>query len=83
MNTTVSQRLLQQVRPRIEPAQSYEKNLWGLSQVFFNSLQLTWIMGLLADAVVLLRAQALGQPVPAVDPLHELCPQQLHLEFEP
>jgi hypothetical protein len=54
-----------------------------LSQVFFNSLQLTWIMGLLADAVVLLRAQALGQPVPAVDPLHELCPQQLHLEFEP
>ncbi len=82
MNTTVNQRLLQQVRPWIEPAQSYEKNQLGLSQVFFNSLQLTWIMGLLADAAVLLRAHALLQPAPALDPLHELHPQQLRLEFE-
>jgi hypothetical protein len=83
MNTTASQRLLQQVRPWIEPAQSYEKNQLGLSQVFFNSLQLTWIMFLLADAAVLLRAHALLQPAPVVDPLHELRPQQLPLEFEP
>jgi len=83
MNTTASQRLLQQVRPWIEPAQSYEKNQLGLSQVFFNSLQLAWIMCLLADATVLLRAHALLQPAPVVDPLHELRPQQLPLEFEP
>jgi hypothetical protein len=82
MNTTASQRLLQQVRPRIEPAQSYEKNQLGLSQVFFNSLQLTWIMCLLADAAVLLRAHALLRHAPGVDPLRELRPQQLRLEFE-
>ncbi len=46
--------LLQQVRPWIEPAQSYEKNQLGLSQMFFNSLRLTWCMALLADAAVLL-----------------------------
>ena len=44
MSTRVTQRLLQQVRPWIEPAQAYEKNQLGLSQVFFNSLRLTWTM---------------------------------------
>jgi len=39
-----AQRLLQQVRPWIEPTQSYEKNQLGLSQVFFNSLHLTCCM---------------------------------------
>lgn len=81
MNTATSAQLLQQVRPWIEPAQSYEKNQLGLSQVFFNSLRLTWAMCLLADAVVLLRAQALLRQVPLVDPLRELRPQQLALEF--
>ncbi len=83
MNTRTSQRLLQQVRPWIEPAQGYEKNQLGLSQVYFNSLHLTWIMSLLADAAVLLRARALLCQAPAVDdPLQELRPQQLRLEFE-
>jgi hypothetical protein len=59
LNTQPSQRLLQKVRPWIEPAQSYEKNQLGLSQMFFNSLRLTWCMALLADAAVLLRAQAM------------------------
>ncbi len=82
MNTVVSAQLLQQVRPWIEPAQSYEKNQLGLSQVFFNSLRLTWIMCLLADAAVLLRAHALLRQAPLADALHELRPQQLPLEFE-
>ena len=38
----VAQRLLRQVRPWIEPAQSFEKNQLGLGQMFFNSLRLTW-----------------------------------------
>jgi hypothetical protein len=36
----VAQRLLRQVRPWIEPAQSFEKNQLGLGQMFFNSLRL-------------------------------------------
>ena len=73
-----AQRLLQQVRPWIEPTQSYEKNQLGLSQVFFNSLRLTWCMALLADAAALLRSHALlHAPVP--QPQHllgDLAPQQ-------
>lgn len=81
MNTRVTQRLLQQVRPWIEPSQSYEKNQLGLSQVFLNSLRLAWTMSLLADAVVLLRAHALlRRPEPA-HPLGDLMPRQLHLEL--
>jgi hypothetical protein len=53
------------VRPWIEPAQSFEKNQRGLSNVFFNSLRFTWAMALLADAAVLLRARALlGRATP-------------------
>jgi len=48
------QRLLQQVRPWIEPAQSFEKNQLGLGQMFFNSLRLAWPMSLWADSAVLL-----------------------------
>jgi hypothetical protein len=82
MNTTASQRLLQQVRPWIEPAQSYEKNQLGLSQVFLNSLRLTWSMSLLADAAVLLRARALLEiPQPEL-PMFELTPSQLVLDLE-
>jgi len=81
MNTAVSQRLLQQVRPWIEPTQSYEKNQLGLSQVFLNSLRLTWTMCLLADAAVLLRAHALLRRPPAEHPLEPLLPTQLTLDF--
>jgi len=58
LNPQPAQRLLQQVRPWIEPAQAYEKNPLGLGQMFLNSLRLTWCLALLADAVVLLRAHA-------------------------
>jgi hypothetical protein len=70
------------VRPWIEPAQSYEKNQLGLSTVFLNSLRLAWIMSLLADAAVLLRARALLQ-IPIVElPMFELTPKQLQLNLE-
>jgi len=75
--STVAQRLLQQVRPWIEPTQSYEKNQLGLSQVFFNSLRLTWCIALLADAAVLLRAHSLlHAPARERHQLRELAPQQ-------
>lgn len=84
LNTLAAQRLLQQVRPWIEPAQAYEKNQLGLGHMFFNSLRLTWCLALLADAVGLLRAHALWH-APAVERalLHELIPQQAELHFEP
>jgi hypothetical protein len=82
MNTRVSQRLLQQVRPWIEPAQSYEKNQLGLGAVFLNSLRLTWSASLLADAAVLLRARViLESPGPEL-PMFELTPIQLALDLE-
>ena len=74
--------MLRQVRPWIEPAQSFEKNRLGLSDVFFNSLRFTWTMALLADAVVLLRARVLlGRP-PSRQLLADLLPVQLALELE-
>jgi hypothetical protein len=82
MNTRASQRLLQQVRPWIEPAQSYEKNQLGLSQFFLNSLRLTWMMSLLADAAVLLRALALLRQPACPLPLGQLTPWQLSLDLE-
>jgi hypothetical protein len=74
--------VLQQVRPWIEPAQSFEKNQLGLSGVFFNSLRFTWVMGLLADAVVLLRARALLMRPNPRPLLANLMPFQLPLELE-
>jgi hypothetical protein len=69
--------LMVKVRPWVEPAQAYEKHQLGLRRFFLNSLHLTWVMCLLADAVVLLRAQALlSLPKPLL-PLRELSPQQL------
>lgn len=74
-----AQRLLQQVRPWIEPAQSFEKNQLGLSQMFFNSLRLTWQMCLWADSAVLLRTMAwLDQP-PDNHWLAALAPRQMEL----
>jgi hypothetical protein len=73
----LAQHLRDKVRPWIEPAQSYEKNQLGLSAFFLNSLHLSWVMFLLADAVALLRAQAfLHQP--KTTPLwRDLTPVQL------
>ena len=75
--------VLQQVRPWIEPAQSFEKNQLGLSDMFFNSLRFTWVMALLADAVVILRARALLERPPRRPLLAGLLPFQLPLELEP
>jgi len=78
----VARRLLEKVRPWIEPAQSYEKNQLGLSRFFLNSLRLTWTACLLADAIVLLRARALTTPTPSRLPCYELTPSQLSLDLE-
>ena len=78
----LAQQVLQQVRPWIEPAQSFEKNQLGLGDGFFNNLRFTWTMALLADAAVLLRARALlGRP-PLRPLLANLMPFQLSLELE-
>jgi len=83
LSTLPAQRLLQQVRPWIEPAQSYEKNQLGLGQMFLNSLRLTWCMALLADAAMLLRAHALLHAPPTQPALlGELAPQQGELNWE-
>ena len=81
LSTRPAQRLLQQVRPWIEPTQSFEKNQLGLSQLFLNSLRLTWCVSLLADAVVLLRALALLRAPRRRELLAELAPRQILLEF--
>lgn len=82
MNTRASQRLLQQVRPWIEPAQSYEKNQLGLGQVFLNSLRLAWSVSLLADAAVLLRGRVILETPATEMPMFELTPGQLVLDLE-
>jgi hypothetical protein len=79
LNTIVARRLLKQVRSWIEPAQAFEKNILGVSQVFFNSLRLTWTMSLLADAVALLRAQAVLTAPKEKTLLERLLPRQLNL----
>jgi hypothetical protein len=77
-----AQRVLQQVRPWIEPAQSYEKNQLGLGKVFLNGLRFTWAMGLLADAAVLLRARVLLGRAPPQPLLAGLMPRQLPLGLQ-
>jgi hypothetical protein len=79
--TPLAEHLREKVRPWVEPAQSYEKNQLGLSSLFLNSLHLTWIMSLLADAVVLLRAKALLSRPPTPSLLIELTPKQLHFPW--
>jgi hypothetical protein len=78
----LAQHLRDNVRPWIEPAQAYEKNQLGLSAFFLNSLNLAWIMFLLADAVALLRAQALLCQPSSTPILAELMPAQLHFAWE-
>jgi len=79
LTSRTGQVLLNQVRCWIEPAQSFEKNQLGLNQMFFNSLRFTWVMCLLADAAVLLRAHALLQKTSPPPLLRNLMPSQLSL----
>lgn len=81
LSSAVAQKLLTEVRAWAEASQSYEKNQLGLKRMFFNSLRLTWVMGLLADAVSLLRARALLAQPPQTMPLRALLPSQLNLEL--
>ena len=67
-NSWLARHLLEKVRPWIEPAQSFEKNQLGLSLFYLNSLHYTWVMCLLADMVVLLRAHAMIQAPPGTNP---------------
>ena len=77
-----AQRLLQQVRPWIEPAQADEQNQLGWSQAFLNSLRLTWSLSLLAEAAVLLRNQALlHAPVQPQQLLRDWAPRQGFLDL--
>jgi hypothetical protein len=73
----VADRLLRQVRPWIEPVQSFEKNQLGLNQRFFNSLRLTWQLSLWVDSTVLLRTMAWLETPTEKSLLHGLLPQQL------
>ena len=57
LGSRLGRQVVQQVRPWIEPAQSFEKNQLGLGTEFFNSLRFTWVMSLLPDAAVLLRRE--------------------------
>lgn len=70
-------RLLRQVRPWIEPAQSFEKNQLGLGRMFFNSLRLTWQMSLWAGSAVLLRTMAWLDAPEETSLLAGLAPNQL------
>jgi len=78
----VAQRLLQRVRPWIEPAQSFEKNQLGLGQMFFNSLRLAWLMSLWADSAVLLRTMACLDLPTEAHWLAPLSPRQLELRLD-
>lgn len=78
-----AQRLLHQVRPWIEPAQSYEKNQLGLNAVFLNSLRLAWSLSLLADAAVLLRTHATLHAPSQRPLLHDLMAHQRQFDFAP
>jgi len=76
-----AQRLLQQVRPWIEPAQSFEKNQLGLGAMFFNSLRLVWQMSLWADSAVLLRTMAWLDVPTEIHLLAPLLPRQMELDL--
>jgi hypothetical protein len=80
--TRSAQSMLHQMRPWIEPTQSYEKNQLGLGQVFLNSLRLTWSVCLLADAVAIMRARALLERPAEGFALKQLLPKQMLLDWE-
>jgi hypothetical protein len=81
LSTLPAQQLLGQARSWIEPCQSFEKNVLGLNAQFLNSLRLTWSMGLLADAVVLLRQLTLLETTPSRERLENLLPRQAVLDL--
>ena len=81
MSTRSAQTLLRGVRLWVERVPSFEENQMGLSQVFFNSLRLTWSMGLLSDAAVLLRAHALWHEPTHSASLRDLAPHQMTLDL--
>jgi hypothetical protein len=81
VSSRVGQRLLQQARSWIEATQSYDKNQLGLSQFFLNSLRLTWVLGLLADTVTLLRASAILSQPKSLPLLHHIMPQQMDFHW--
>jgi hypothetical protein len=83
LSTRPAQQLLQQARSWIEPCQSFEKNLLGLNSQFLNSLRLAWCLGLLADAVTLLRNLALLEGIITTPLLEQLHPKQGVLDLEP
>lgn len=76
LSTLPAQRLIEQARSWIEPCQSFEKNLLGLNSQFLNSLRFAWSVGLIVDAVVLLRNLALFQVSSRSSLLQELLPKQ-------
>ena len=82
LSSSVGQRLLRQARSWIEATQSYEKNQLGLSQFFLNSLRLTWVVGLLADTIALLRALAITSEPKSSTLLHQIIPRQTHFDLE-
>ena len=59
-----------------------EKNLLGLNSQFLNTLRLTWCLGLMVDAVVLLRNLALLEGIPSVGLLEQLLPKQGALDLD-
>jgi len=81
ISSRVGQQLLGQARSWIEATQSYEKNQLGLSQIFLNSLRLTWIVCLLADTVALLRVRAILSEPHTPELLEKLLPKQLHFDL--
>lgn len=81
LSSRVARRLLRQARSWIEATQSYDKNQLGLSQLFLNSLRLTWVMCLLADTIAMLRAKTLLTTKSETNPLHDLMPRQMHLDL--
>ena len=76
ISTLPAQQLLRHTRSWIEPCQSFEKNLLGLNSQFLNSLALTWCLGLLVDAAVLLRNLALLQDAFVPPLMEQLLPKQ-------
>jgi hypothetical protein len=82
LSSPVAQKLITEVRAWAEACQSYEKNQLGLKRMFFNSLRLTWMLGLLADSISLLRASALLTDPQQNSPLREMMPHQLSLDLK-
>lgn len=81
VNSMVGKRLLRQSRSWIEASQAYDKNQLGLGEMFLNSLRLSWVVGLLADTVCLLRAHALLRQPPKTELLSQLLPKQMKFEW--